>query len=176
MTPWLHVGGADFLLFKTWQPSSHGAIAGACIGLLLFSILERCLAAYRRAQELHWKARSVRLVGDCFTFLLTASDSERLAYPRNIPPFIPSHDIPRGMIQAVQSAFSFTLMLAVMTFNAAYIISIILGLGIGEILFGRIGRVSGCGNGIMARADDTFANQALTPPDFISLNLSKPSQ
>jgi copper transporter 1 len=29
-------------------------------------------------------------------------------------------------------------MLAVMTFQAAYIISIVIGLGLGEILFGRI--------------------------------------
>ncbi|KIJ05158.1 hypothetical protein PAXINDRAFT_164785 [Paxillus involutus ATCC 200175] len=120
MISWLHFGGGDSFLFKTWQPSSHGAIAGACVGLLVFCILERWLAAYRRTRELHWKARV-------------------------IPPFIASHDIPRGFIQAIQSTLSYALMLAVMTFNGAYIICIILGLGIGEILFGRIGRVQGVG-------------------------------
>ena len=33
---------------------------------------------------------------------------------RFAPPFIPSHDIPRGGIHFVQSTFSYTLMLAVM--------------------------------------------------------------
>jgi copper transporter 1 len=34
--------------------------------------------------------------------------------PRLVPPFIPMHDIPRGVFQAVQSLFSYTLMLVVM--------------------------------------------------------------
>jgi copper transporter 1 len=33
---------------------------------------------------------------------------------RRIPPFVPSHDIPRGVIQAMQSTFSYAFMLAVM--------------------------------------------------------------
>ncbi|KIK99870.1 hypothetical protein PAXRUDRAFT_780527 [Paxillus rubicundulus Ve08.2h10] len=130
MIPWLHFWGGDSLLFKTWQPSSHGEIAGACIGFLVLCILERWIAAYRRTWELHWEARAPASVGKS---------------PRVIPPFITSHDIPRGLIQSIQSTFSYTLMLAVMTFNGAYIISIILGLGVGEILFGRIGRVQGVG-------------------------------
>jgi len=177
MIPWLHFGGGDSLLFKTWQPSSHGAIAGACVGLLVFCILERWLAAYRRTRELHWKARALSLVlkhhapsrpqpsdgaiadkvksqddVDISTAeeALEPNDSNRAAAgvrmsPRVIPPFIASHDIPRGLIQAIQSTLSYALMLAVMTFNGAYIICIILGLGIGEILFGRIGRVQGVG-------------------------------
>ncbi|KAF9229663.1 hypothetical protein BS17DRAFT_771761 [Gyrodon lividus] len=174
MIPWLHIGGGDFLLFKTWQPSSHGAIAGSCIGLLVFCVLERFLAAYRRTQELRWRARALGLVlkhhsasrlqssngaeadkvksqdpGDVISIaeeaLQTNESSGTVApvrmSPRLIPPFIPSHDIPRGIIQAIQTTFSYALMLAVMTFNGAYIISVILGLGIGEMLFGRIGRV-----------------------------------
>ena len=31
-----------------------------------------------------------------------------------VPPFIPSRDIPRGAIQAIQSIFSYAIMLAVM--------------------------------------------------------------
>lgn len=33
---------------------------------------------------------------------------------RLVPPFTPSHDIPRGLIQAAQSTFSYALMLVVM--------------------------------------------------------------
>ena len=52
-------------------------------------------------------------------------------------PFISSHDIPRGVIHALQAALSFTFMLAVMTFQVGFILSICVGLGVGEIMFGR---------------------------------------
>jgi len=58
---------------------------------------------------------------------------------RMIAPFIAAHDIPRGAIHALQALLGYTLMLAVMTFQAAYLISIIIGLGLGEVLFGRMG-------------------------------------
>jgi copper transporter 1 len=33
---------------------------------------------------------------------------------QHVPPFVPSHDIPRGVIQAMQSTFSYAFMLVVM--------------------------------------------------------------
>jgi len=60
----------------------------------------------------------------------------RLSF-RNTAPFIPSHDIPRGIIYAAQSALYYALMLVVMTFQLGFIISICIGFGVGEVLFGR---------------------------------------
>jgi copper transporter 1 len=76
-------------------------------------------------------------------------------------PFILAQDIPRGAIHAMQALIGYALMLAVMcvppfyglekvllklgcsvsyrTYQAAYIIPIILGLGLGEVMFGRMG-------------------------------------
>jgi copper transporter 1 len=62
---------------------------------------------------------------------------------RTIPPFIAAHDIPRGILYAAQMLVSYLLMLAIMTFQAAYFISIVLGLGIGETIFGRAGTMDG---------------------------------
>lgn len=72
---------------------------------------------------------------------------------RQAPPFILSQDISRGVLHAVQTTFNFIFMLSVMfvlfmfttllcsrayrTFNAAFIIAVIVGLGVGETLFGR---------------------------------------
>ena len=76
---------------------------------------------------------------------------------RTIPPFILAHDVMRGVLQIVQSALKFMLMFAVMsvlarchalfpsglslvylrTFQLAFIFSIVIGLGVGETLFGR---------------------------------------
>ncbi|KAH7911216.1 Ctr copper transporter [Hygrophoropsis aurantiaca] len=163
MIPWLHFSGGDYLIFKAWKPSSHGAIAGACIALFAFSVLERWISAWRRTKEqalglilekesgASASARNAN-VDEKTNGPSSAIETIEEARPsrastvrvltnlRAVPPFIPSHDIPRGIYQGVQSFFSYALMLAVMTFQAAYIISIILGLAAGEILFGRIGR------------------------------------
>ena len=57
MTPWLHFIGGDNLLFKSLHPSSHGAIAGACIVLGLLAIFERWLAGTRAVLETEWARR-----------------------------------------------------------------------------------------------------------------------
>ncbi|KAI0374383.1 hypothetical protein BV20DRAFT_961534 [Pilatotrama ljubarskyi] len=83
----------------------------------------------------------------------------RVRVARTVPPFVPSHDLPRGVLYAFHTLLTYALMLAVMcvalitwsyryvlkkfsshrTFQAAFIISIVLGSGIGEVLFGRVG-------------------------------------
>ncbi|KAF9557846.1 hypothetical protein CPC08DRAFT_736595 [Agrocybe pediades] len=57
---------------------------------------------------------------------------------RTVPPFILAHDLPRGLLFGLQILVSYLLMLAIMTYQAAFFISIVLGLGIGEIIFGRV--------------------------------------
>ncbi|KAJ8588209.1 hypothetical protein M405DRAFT_863125 [Rhizopogon salebrosus TDB-379] len=166
MTPWLHFSGEDYLIFKAWQPRSNGAIAGACIALIAFCILERWIASLRRQWEILWSSRACALslsdkrfsndgqhVDDTAPDAIHSDKIEEAtssgqtnsgtvrSRPRSVPPFIPMHDIPRGILQGVQSLFSYILMLAVMTFNASYVISIVLGLTIGEVMFGRIGRL-----------------------------------
>ncbi|KAI9057184.1 hypothetical protein FKP32DRAFT_1661838 [Trametes sanguinea] len=169
MVPWLHFTSGDNLLFETWHPSSKGAVAGACIGLVLFAILERWVDAMRALAENHWRLSASALAymidekaeppyhapelldeqdkkaADVQDVKVTSLPSKRPAVParpaRTIPPFIASHDIPRGALYAFQALLMYALMLAVMTFQAAYIISIIVGLGIGEVLFGRVGGV-----------------------------------
>lgn len=77
---------------------------------------------------------------------------------RSAPPFIPAHDITRGVLHMGQAALAFAFMLAVMyvrrrsgvvpllipplhcrnrTFQIGFILAIVTGLGVGETLFGR---------------------------------------
>jgi solute carrier family 31 (copper transporter), member 1 len=147
MMPWLHFTGGDYLFFRSWHPTSSGAIAGACIGLVLLAIFERWVTASRYVLESHWRQQCVLL---CFiaaaffsnqpcdrSLVLTSQpgtanfaeksdqkgvEEESRQYISNhpinakriIPPFIPMHDIPRGLIQAGQSLLAYILMLAVM--------------------------------------------------------------
>ncbi|KAH7880458.1 Ctr copper transporter [Lentinula edodes] len=146
MKNYLHFTAGDTLLFQTWHPNSSGAIAGACIGLVLVGLLERWLSATRAGLESYWTlaltshdASEEKCCEDD-----TASEKSGSAVgrkiTRSVPPFIAAHDVSRGTIYAVQALLGYILMLAAMTFEAAYVISIILALGIGEILFGRMNR------------------------------------
>lgn len=174
MVPYLHFAGGDNLLFEAWHPSSTGAIAGACIGLVLFAIFERWVNGMRGVLEAHWRQLALATmtsstpVTECSASGSPSTLSEssklkeeevgtsgvqetdvnplpsppgrRLQRPiRTIPPFILSHDIPRGALFAFQALLYYVLMLAVMTFQAGYLISIVAGLTIGEVLFGRFG-------------------------------------
>lgn len=71
------------------------------------------------------------------------------------PPFIPAYDLTRGVLQLGQSGLAYLMMLAVMcalslvisrypvcllhrrTFQVGFLLSIVIGLGVGETLFGR---------------------------------------
>ncbi|KAI0824132.1 Ctr copper transporter [Trametes gibbosa] len=165
MVPWLHFTSGDNLLFETWHPSSKGAIAGACVGLAVFALFERWVNAMRGAAEAHWDRKTLALMFDRTTQPSCPSpdtpvdikasgsveevkvgDLKPLESParqrrssRTIPPFIPAHDIPRGVLYAFQALLTYALMLVVMTFQAAFIISIVVGSAIGEVLFGRTG-------------------------------------
>ncbi|CAE6513241.1 unnamed protein product [Rhizoctonia solani] len=152
MIPYLHFTPGDTLFFKEWVPKSSGAVGGPCVGLFVLAILQRCLSAMRGVMDQHWKQRSDALVAARFVRMrdsastdkeseqdasLTAQSRVPRAPRLTLPPFIWPHELARGAMQVLQSFFGYALMLAVMTFNAAYIISILLGLGVGEVLFGR---------------------------------------
>ncbi|KZT74828.1 hypothetical protein DAEQUDRAFT_720007 [Daedalea quercina L-15889] len=164
MTPYLHFTGGDNLYFKTLTPSSHGAIAGACIVLVALAICERWFASLRSRLTACWRQRALTITNKSLensamatpTKEQDASDveevianslSDKYSGPavvirratRTVEPFILSHDLPRGVLYAIQAFLAYTLMLAIMTFQAAYIISIIVGLGLGEVFFGRMG-------------------------------------
>lgn len=62
MVPWLHFTAGDYLFFETWRPTSKGAIAGACIGLVLFSIFDRWVAAARGNLEHRWRHRYAQII------------------------------------------------------------------------------------------------------------------
>ncbi|KAF8168331.1 copper transporter [Crassisporium funariophilum] len=170
MVPYLHFQTGDYLYFQMWRPTSAGAIAGACIGLIVLALLERWIAATRSVFYIHWHQRALALTSHRDQTLSDRKapdnqDSESLEKSRGvqedvqeigrvnttalamgtsrsrlrtITPFIPAHDIPRGILYALQMLLMYILMLAVMTFQAAFIISIVLGSGIGEVLFGRM--------------------------------------
>lgn len=139
MIPYLHFTIGDSLWFLGWVPQSVGAMVGACIGLFLLALLERWLAACRSLMETHWDARANLVLAD----KLNAPQSPPKSGPFNTlfgwlaPPFILAHDIPRGVTYAAHALLNYLFMLAIMTFQLGYIFSLVVGEGVGEMLFGR---------------------------------------
>ncbi|KAH9176941.1 Ctr copper transporter [Lactarius sanguifluus] len=139
MTPYFHFMGGENLFFKSWRPSSNGAMAGASIALVVLAISEVLLfpsvdafalnASRTLERDLLSSRKSVAKEGD---------GSPIVQRRRTIPPFVFSQGAARGALYSLQALLSFALMLAVVTFQGAYIISIVIGLGLREILFGRI--------------------------------------
>ncbi|KAJ6566154.1 Ctr copper transporter family-domain-containing protein [Mycena capillaripes] len=135
MMPYLHFTRGDVLWFAGWVPQSAGAMFGACIGLFILALVDRWLAAVRGMMDAHWReagraAAKKACDGD-------DSKGKIKKFRLRAPPFIFAHDGMRGAMHALQAALGFAFMLAVMTFQAAFIITIALGLGIGEMMFGR---------------------------------------
>ncbi|PFH50746.1 hypothetical protein AMATHDRAFT_144388 [Amanita thiersii Skay4041] len=150
MIPYLHFTKGDHLYFKAWHPETAGAIAGASIGLFFLAVVERWLSALRAILELRWNQRALALTTaekddtqrpslESLEKVRQPEDAPQPQKQRTIAPFILSHDVPRGILHGIQALVGYLLMLAIMSFQAAYLISIVVGLGVGEIVFGRIG-------------------------------------
>jgi len=155
MTPFFHFTPGDHLFFKEWVPRSDGAVAGACILLFVLAVLERLLCAVRSTFEKYWAGQTRATAasstssmdgekhaveeGDAHRIPPAAPSLGRLLAGRALPPFIPRHDIPRGLFQFLQSFLGYALMLAVMTFRTDFFICIVAGHTLGEVAFGRFG-------------------------------------
>lgn len=163
MTPYFHwMANADALYFKAWVPRTPGTLAGACIGLFSLALFERFLGGARGLLEAWWRRQQA---STSTRALVTPDNASVHSHSKSIEsgrdylmsanpiplvaPFEPVRDLARGAMQAVQSLIGFFLMLSVMTYNAAFLISVILGLGIGEFVFARLAR-SGAHPGCVA--------------------------
>ncbi|KAJ7921387.1 Ctr copper transporter [Mycena leptocephala] len=163
MKTYLHFTPGDTLLFNSIVPSSAGAIFGTCLILFLISVGDRYLRAVCRGLEcalprgqqlrlecqlnIHWLLQRTKRLTTAYHFAGadgSGSDSalkipaSEVASPAAPAPFILSHELSRGVLAGLQSTIHYLLMLVVMTFNASFIISVILGVVVGEVAFGRL--------------------------------------
>ncbi|KAF2116929.1 Ctr copper transporter-like protein [Lophiotrema nucula] len=147
------------LYSASWTPSSAGAYAGTCIFLIILAILLRAcftLKAYldARAVESALKRRYVvvadqqpiaeKIASDAnsATGILTTNgvqENVRMVQTpvKHIQPFRFSVDLPRAALMTVIAGVGYLLMLAVMTFNVGYFLSVLGGTFAGELAFGR---------------------------------------
>jgi len=147
------------LYSKGWAPSSTGAYAGTCIFLIVLTVVFRSLFAFKHILEQRWSDKAwerryvvvaekqpvseqARTDPDLKTAILTANGIEEhvkvIHRPaRSIQPWRFSVDLPRALLVTVMTGVGYLLMLAVMTFNIGYFMSILLGTLVGELACGR---------------------------------------
>ncbi|KAK4548129.1 hypothetical protein LTR36_009998 [Oleoguttula mirabilis] len=153
------------LFSSAWTPTSTGGYAGTCIFLVVLAVISRLLSAYRHTVEHRWHDKAVNrryviVAGE------TEADRERQALGKGgekveeatltargldervkvvrssrraleSVPWRFSTDLPRACIFVVQAGVGYLLMLAVMTLNVGYFLSVLAGLFVGELAMGR---------------------------------------
>ncbi|KAK1218083.1 hypothetical protein PQX77_019241 [Marasmius sp. AFHP31] len=135
--------GLDNVLFKAIVPNSAGAVFGVSLIFFLISIFDRWLHVYRRGAEKRFAQRARELQ---VNFSRRAEEDKKDALEFEsccdppAPRFIVTHELSRAFLTGATTTLNYLLMLVAMTFNAAYIISIILGAVVGEFAFGRLHR------------------------------------
>ncbi|KAE9364461.1 hypothetical protein N431DRAFT_496960 [Stipitochalara longipes BDJ] len=118
------------LYSMSWTPSSTGQYAGTCIFLIAFATIFRALLAvrvkffevlavikYRRSGELIYSY---------------AADTKPMIRPWRV-----NEAVMLGSMDVVLAGIGYLLMIAVMTMNVGYFLSILAGVFLGSMAFGR---------------------------------------
>ncbi|KAF9738230.1 hypothetical protein PMIN06_001768 [Paraphaeosphaeria minitans] len=147
------------LYSEAWTPASAGAYAGTCIFLIILAILLRALftaktfleySALQSAMKRRYVVTADQQTAtdkafneaNSMTGILTTNglqENVRIveAPARHVQPFRFSVDLPRAAIMTLAAGVGYLLMLAVMTYNVGYFLSVLAGAFIGELALGR---------------------------------------
>ncbi|KAH7392566.1 Ctr copper transporter-like protein [Pyrenochaeta sp. MPI-SDFR-AT-0127] len=147
------------LYSETWTPQNAGQYAGTCIFLIVLAITLRAIFTAKsfleaKAMASALKRRYVVVAGQktiadqglndgsSMTGILTTNGMQEdvrvvSAPAKHTQPWRFSVDLPRALLMTVAAAVGYLLMLAVMTYNVGYFLSVLAGAFIGELAFGR---------------------------------------
>ncbi|PIC55553.1 hypothetical protein B9Z55_000778 [Caenorhabditis nigoni] len=118
MHMWFHTQPQDTVLFKTWNVTDAGTMAWVCAIIVVTGIMLEAMKFGRWKIEKWQKQREEVLTRSYFTRL-----------------FSPIH-VAQSILFMIQLCFSYVLMLIFMTFSVWLGLAVVVGLGIGYLIFG----------------------------------------
>ncbi|EKD14603.1 uncharacterized protein L3040_000127 [Drepanopeziza brunnea f. sp. 'multigermtubi'] len=147
------------LYSTTWTPSTPGAYAGTCIFLIILGLVFRCLLAVKQWKETAWmdaefNRRYVNVAGKLpkSERISQDVDSKRMTLSENgveedvmvvkkrgmgVRPWRITVDPVRALMDTVIAGVGYLLMLAIMTMNVGYFLSVLGGTFLGSLALGR---------------------------------------
>lgn len=146
MLSYLHFTPGDVLWFNGWVPGKGSTLFAACVGIFLLGIAERWFTALRAGMELA-VARDIQVIKRKKELgeekkTEKCDQCQSLAdvlFMRNgtAAPFIVDHAWVRLILHGAQATISMLIMLTIMTFQVSFIFSLAIGVGVGEMMYGR---------------------------------------
>ncbi|MCJ1374344.1 hypothetical protein MMC20_005576 [Loxospora ochrophaea] len=142
------------LFSMSWAPRSEDAYAGTCIFLIILAAFFRLLVVGKHVLEHHWRdqelnRRYIAVRGRKLTAAEEAKSEDSddatakgvdviaRSHVRTITPWRFSVDLPRALYVMVMVGVGYLLMIAIMTMNVGYFMSILGGTFLGELATGR---------------------------------------
>ncbi|KAI0601003.1 Ctr copper transporter family-domain-containing protein [Biscogniauxia sp. FL1348] len=126
-----------------WTPTSEGSYAGTCIFLIMLGVAHRILIAFRSAL-LYSKSELGQVVSkepfindDAYYRNSPESVGNRLRSHWIGHPFRVATETTRAVLEVIISGAGYLLMLAVMTMNIGYFLSVLGGIFLGTFIAGR---------------------------------------
>lgn len=121
MRMYFHTGWRDYVLFESWVPSSLSSYLGSIVAVGLLGVFSAWLRAVRTVVE----ARSWR-----------ASAKAGAGWP------VLRANAHRAALVVLATTLDYMLMLVAMTYNVGLFAGVVLGLGLGTLLFSHWGRAT----------------------------------
>jgi copper transporter 1 len=136
MKMYFHWGWYDYILFKGWIPYNQLTYAISIIAVFLIGLLHEGYKALKVILEMRWKMDSKYERIETESTSLNTKHSRALVYA----PFDWQRDTIRALYKTIDVALHYIIMLIAMTFNGGLFIAVILGYGVGHLLFSRVSK------------------------------------